>query len=445
MPPGGIQSSVAGPAVSAGPQPWRIEVPTGPVHWTFQPPGDRLASLCALAAAALASGPVQVWGLAECEATISLRRVLALLGVQFVPLEEGWLTVTPPAAGLQPLAGEIDCGADLDTLLLALGLAVGGTAAVDLVSACDFPDGAALAAAERLLAALGAAVRLEHAPGAVRASVTPSTLHGAELPLPLSLHLLKPLALLAACAAEGESTIVEAGPGPDHLERALALLGAHLPQSGRQLTVRGGQQLSPRLVKVPPDLSAAAPLIAAAAARPGTMLDIPMTGLNPGRAAFLRCLQRTKAAVARERDWQFGTEPVSALRVEGGSARTALQLAPNAAAGLLPEFLPVAAYATQLRGESRLRGAELLRRGLPDRLALAAGLLRSFGATAELLADGLVLHGPARLEGAEVNCADDPDLGRMGLTLALLAAGPSTLHGMAGLERCWPGLRAALP
>jgi 3-phosphoshikimate 1-carboxyvinyltransferase len=423
---------------------WRIEVPPGPAQWSCQPGGDRLASLCALAAAALASGPVQVWGLAECEATISLRRVLALLGVQFVSLADGWLTVTPPPAGLTPLAEELDCGRDIGTLLIALGVAAGLSQPVSLCCTGDQPDGGALEVGAALLEGLGARLTLRHADGRSTAQVEPAALQAAELAIPLSLQPVKTLAILAALQATGTSGLTEAAPGPDHLERALHQLGASLDVGGRRIEVAGGRRLEPRSIKVPPDLGSAAALIVAAAARPETELILPMVGLNPTRSGFLRVLQRAGADIRRERDWQFGTEPVSELRVSGGRG-TALQLAPNAAAGLLPELPLLAVYATQQAGTSLLRGAGPLRAGVPDRLALAAELLRAFGAAVELRPDGLAVSGPMELHGAEGNCADDRLLGRMGLAAALLARGPSLLHGTSALDLMTPELQFARP
>jgi 3-phosphoshikimate 1-carboxyvinyltransferase len=270
--------------------------------------------------------------------------------------------------------------------------------------------------------------------------ITPATLQAATVEVPASVEPLKPLALLLAIGARGTSQLRLPVLSPDHLERVLFQLGARVEESAGQLTLRGQPALPGRSLKVPPDFSAAAPLIVVSAVTPGAQLRVPMVGYNPSRAALLRSLARLGCRLERERDWQFGSEPVTALRVEGTSRLHAGQVAPNAAGALLGEFLLLALACTQARGNSRLRGAGVLRQTLPDRLALAAEMLRAFGADVELLPDGLSLSGPTVLHGAEVNAADDPDLGRVALGLALLAGGPSELHGMGGVEACYPGL-----
>jgi 3-phosphoshikimate 1-carboxyvinyltransferase len=119
-------------------------------------------------------------------------------------------------------------------------------------------------------------------------------------------------------------------------------------------------------------------------------------------------------------------------------------LAPNAAGALIAHAPVLAALASQCSGRSQLLGLDILRRGTPDQLELAAQLLRSFGAAVDSVSGGLALDGPVVLHGAEVNCAELRPLAQLSLALALLADSPSILHGMQALERPWPGLKEAL-
>jgi 3-phosphoshikimate 1-carboxyvinyltransferase len=435
--PDGQSPLIPSPALPHGS--WRIDPPGGPLRFTYEPGGDLQAGLCALAAAACAAHTVPVWGAPECEPLIALRRILAQLGVQFVPQAEGWLNVMPPAGGLQPPLVELDCGYTPEVLLLALGLAVGSRIAVRLVSRVPWAVDE-LAAPLELLAELGAGVTAQSDRTSCIMDVVPEGLHGAELDLPRALVSYKPLLLLAARGCSGPLTLREPWGLPDHMERALLAQGALIQRIPHGLVSAPGPLPGGRPLKVPPDLSAAAPLLVASVARADRELVLPMVGVNPGRSAWLRSLQRCGAGIVRERDWQFGTEAVSAVRARGVARLHALRVAPNAAGLLLPELPLLAVFATQCRGASRITGAGPLRDSVPDLLALAAQLLAAFGAQVELLPDGLELQGPVQLHGAEVNCAEQRPLGQLALAAALLADGPSVLHGVLSLERPWPEL-----
>jgi 3-phosphoshikimate 1-carboxyvinyltransferase len=253
-------------------------------------------------------------------------------------------------------------------------------------------------------------------------------------------HQLKTMCLLAMCQAEGLSTLQEQARRPDHTDRFLGSFGAAISRTGHRIEVTGPVSLAPRPVRLPPDISAALPVIAACCAVPGTSLTLPLVGVNPTRIAALRCLQRAGAVFSRERDWQLGAEPVCSMAITGGATLAPLVIAPNAAFQMLDDIPLLAGLATQCNGQSHLRGVEPLRKSLPDVLTLTAQILRDFGATVELDADHLSVYGRTRLHGAEVNCADDLELGRLGLLCALLADGESVLHGMRAVEERWPEL-----
>ncbi len=76
----------------------------------------------------------------------------------------------------------------------------------------------------------------------------------------------------------------------------------------------------------------------------------------------------------------------------------------------------LAALGTQAAGETVIRDAERLRHGAFDRLSLVIQNLRQMGARVGEMPDGLVVQGPVRLQGTEVNAGGDA---RTGLAFAL--------------------------
>jgi 3-phosphoshikimate 1-carboxyvinyltransferase len=244
--------------------------------------------------------------------------------------------------------------------------------------------------------------------------------------------------ILAALNAVGTCTFTELAPGPDHTERMLRHLGVGVRRNGLNISLKGEQRLYPKRIKVPADFTAAAPFIAAAALLPNSELTIAQVGTNPGRAGLLKTLGRIGGVVERQRTWQFGAEPVASFSVRHNPRLSAFNIAPNLAPSLIDELPLMALIATQAHGTSHLRGAAALRRGVPDSLELSAQILRAFGADVEVEPDGLRLHGPTPLTGAEVQCANEPRLIILAAVAALLADSPSVLHGADAMLDHYP-------
>ena len=145
------------------------------------------------------------------------------------------------------------------------------------------------------------------------------------------------------------------------------------------------------------DISAALPLMLCAALHAGSDVQIHHVGTNPSRLGLLKALWRS-ARLDRERDWQYGSEPVSGFRVRAGAATPpAFNIPPNLALTLLDDFPLAVLLASQAHGISRLRGAAALRLHAPDLLVLTAQIARAFGADVEIEDDGFTVHGPCLL------------------------------------------------
>jgi 3-phosphoshikimate 1-carboxyvinyltransferase len=193
---------------------------------------------------------------------------------------------------------------------------------------------------------------------------------------------------------------------------------------------------------VPGDPSAAAFWAVAAAALPGSEIEILGVGLNPTRLAFLDVLRRLGARVEAEADSIEGGEPAGRLTVRpGGKGR--LEIGPDEVPGLIDELPALAALAT-FGGELAVSGAAELRVKESDRItALVAGL-RALGADAEERPDGFVVRGGRRLAGGRADAAGDH---RLAMALAIAALGaeaPSTIDGAAAVDVSYPGFFATL-
>jgi 3-phosphoshikimate 1-carboxyvinyltransferase len=255
---------------------------------------------------------------------------------------------------------------------------------------------------------------------------------------------VKSAVLLAGLQAGGETVVIEPALTRDHTERALATFGAgvtvHGPsaslRASRRITVRGGQRLTGRELRVPGDLSSAAFMAVAAAALPGSDVTITHVGLNPSRAALLDVLRRYGAEVdvTIEDDWQG--EPVGRLRVRHGAHRE-LVIEPSEVPEVIDE-LPVLATLGTFGGSVTVSGAGELRVKESDRIAELVAGLRAMGADAEERPDGFQVRYGARLTGGTVHARHDHRLAMAFAIAALGASAPTHIEGADAVAVSYP-------
>jgi len=417
-----------------------VEPLAGPLSGIYFPPGDRCITQRALILGAIARGPMRLMGALESPQTVATRRVLAQLGVSFTIDAEDWLVVARrDGAALQEPLVDLDCGDSLETLWLMAGMLCGQDLAATLTGSSQLLAGDCgplvdqLALMDARLECLGSGQRPPLGVQGRQLKVT-------ELTIPPHSYLLKDSLVMASLSVQGISRLIGAVNGNDHLERLLRQMGVSIRRSGDNLTVKGGQNVHPRRIMIPGDVTAAAPLVVAAALTPGSDVLLRQVGANPGRMGLFKTLGRVGADLNRERDWQYGSEPVANLRVRYSPELESFSVSPNLAPFLIEEFPLLALVATQVKGRSHLRNGIPKTGATPNIQQMTSDILRQFGADIEQTDDGYIVTGPTPLTGAEVQCAGNLSLGMLALAAALIAKGPSTLHAAGALEDSYPGL-----
>lgn len=248
---------------------------------------------------------------------------------------------------------------------------------------------------------------------------------------------VKTAVLLAGLQTEGVTTVDEVAGTRDHTERALRAFGAKVLMDGLSVSVAGGQTLTGRAVAVPGDPSSAAFWACAAAALPGSFLEMRHVGLNPSRTAIFDLLRRLGADVDVHVDRVEAEEPVGRVRVRHRTLKP-LELPPSDVPGLIDELPVLAALATH-GGELRVTGAGELRAKESDRISALVNGLRALGADADELPDGFHVRGSRRLLGGEVDAADDHRLAMAFAVAGLGALEPTVIRGADAVNVSYPG------
>jgi len=403
-----------------------------------QPPGDKSISHRYALLAALADGPSTFGRFAPGADCASTLRCLAALGVQVTDAraQDGTRTVCVVGrgrGGFRSPAGPLDAGNSGTTMRLLAGLL----------------------AAHPLIVTLTGDESLRRRP--MRRVIEPLTLMGARIEshdgrAPLTIHggalraidyapavpsaQVKTAVLLAGLLAEGRTSVTEPAPTRDHTERALPAFGVAIEQAGHTVALQGGQRLHPAALDVPGDLSSAAFWMVAAAALPGSDVEIEDVGLNPSRTAFLPVLERFGARVDHQIQRTAGREPVGWVRVRGDRLRP-VTIAPDEVPALIDE-LPALAALAACGGELEVHGAAELRVKESDRIAALTAGLRALGAETVEYPDGFQVRGGA-LRGGTADAAGDHRLAMAFAVAALAASGPSVIAGADAVAVSYPG------
>lgn len=411
-----------------------VSPPTRPLRGAVRVPGDKSISHRAAILAAVARGESRIEGFStagDCRATIA---VLRALGVALQ--EEGDVVRVSGRGpeGLRAPAEALHCGRSGTTMRLTAGVLAG----------CPFR--ATLGGDRQLLLRpmdrVAAPLRLmgatvETTPGGLPPiTIEGGALTGIRYALPVASAQVKSALLLAGLSASDRTEVVEPAPSRDHTERLLAWLGAPIERDGARIAIRAGTLDAFRL-RVPGDLSSAAPLLAAAAMRPGSEVTIRSVGLNPTRAGFLQALRRMGADIEVD-TMETDPEPVGTIRLRHAPLH-GISIGPEEVPALVDELPILGVVGAVADGTTTVRGAGELRVKESDRIAGLVAGLRGLGAEADELPDGFRVRGSPRLRGGTCDAIGDHRLSMAFAAAASAAEGPVRVLGPDTVADSFPG------
>jgi 3-phosphoshikimate 1-carboxyvinyltransferase len=289
------------------------------------------------------------------------------------------------------------------------------------------------------LEAMGA--RIESTDGRAPLTIHGGGLHGMAYAPEVPSAQVKSAVLLAGLLAEGITSVAEPVQTRDHTERALDAFGVQVVQGDGTVALAGGQRLAARSLSIPGDFSSAAFWMAAAAAFPGSRIEIHDVGLNPTRTGLIAILRRFGARVQVDVTRTEAGEPRGTVIVEGDRTNV-LSIEPAEVPGVIDELPAIAALAAH-GGEVSVRGAAELRVKESDRIAALVAGFRGLGLLADERPDGFVVRGPSTSGQAPAGgVADARGDHRMAMAFAiaaLAARAPSTIEGADAVAISYPG------
>ncbi len=245
-------------------------------------------------------------------------------------------------------------------------------------------------------------------------------LRGIHYRMPAASAQVKSALLLAGLYAEGETVIEEPAPTRDHTERMLRKMGADL-QFGEGAVVRISpltRELTATSLRVPGDISSAAPWLVLASAHPDAAIQIVDVGVNPTRTGILDCLTLMGADIRLENERLWGAEPVANIAVRSSQLR-GITIGGDLVPRSIDELPLLALAGCFAQGETVIKDAAELAVKESNRIRTTVEGLRALGANLEEREDGFRVWGPQKLRGAVVSSHGDH---RIAMLLAVAGA-----------------------
>ncbi|HEY3043528.1 MAG TPA: 3-phosphoshikimate 1-carboxyvinyltransferase [Vicinamibacterales bacterium] len=418
--------------------------PARRIQGRLQVPGDKSISHRYALLAALAEGTSELTNFspgADCRSTLFC---LQRLGVDITDGAAGSVTVMGRGVGrLCSPSGPLDAGNSGTTMRLMAGVVAGHPFSSRFVGDASL-SGRPMRRVIQPLEQMGARIEATdgHAPFVVHGAQLQAIAHHPDVPS----AQVKSAVLLAGLHADGTTSVLEPAATRNHTERALEAFGGTVSVNGLTVSVAGRQRFVARRLSVPGDFSSAAFWLVAAAAIPGSRIEIEHVGLNPTRTALLDVLRRFGARVDVAIDAGAATtndgEPHGTILVEHDRVHP-IEIRPDEIPGLIDELPAIAALAAH-GGHVTVSGAAELRVKESDRIAALVAGFRALGLDADERPDGFMVAGGTvasgrRPKGGVADARGDHRMAMAFAIAALAADKPSTIDGADAVVISYPG------
>ncbi len=402
------------------------------IRATLEVPPDKSISHRALIFNAIASGAATIERILDSEDVRSTAHCLESLGV---PID--WPDGSPVARvngqglhGLFESEEILDCGNSGTTMRLLMGL-LAGHPLLSILTGDESLRHRPMARVIGPLRQMGAHIHARTGDTLAPVVVKGGGLVGIEYHSPVASAQVKSALLLAGLYAEGRSTVTEPAPSRDHTERMLRAMGAGLQVEGTTVSVEAAATpLQPLSLRVPGDISSAAPWLVLAVCHPDAEMVLEGVNVNETRTGLLDILRAMGAAIELLEERSSGGEPVADILVRSSSLHgTAISgsLVPRA----IDELPLVALLGCFAEGDTVVRDAAELRVKESDRVEAVVEVLGRMGARITPHPDGFTVHGPAPLHGARVDGRGDHRIGMLGAIAGSLAEGETRIDNDA--------------
>ncbi|MBD3426197.1 MAG: 3-phosphoshikimate 1-carboxyvinyltransferase [Candidatus Omnitrophica bacterium] len=330
-------------------------------------------------------------------------------------------TVTIKGRGLRGLkapAGELDLGNSGTTMRIISGI-LAGQPFQTVLTGDESLSKRPMDRVMEPLSMMGAEIEPleggEHAPFRITGRVP---LKAIEYKTPMASAQVKSCVLAAGLYAEGRTSVTEPFQSRDHTERMMEYFCADISRKGLTTEIRGLDELVPRDLVIPGDISSASFFIVGALIVEGSRLVIRNVGMNPTRTGIVDVLKRMGADL-KVLDVNKEIEPAGDIEVRSSSLKGTV--VEEREIPLLIDEIPILALAAaRAQGDTLIKGTGELKVKETDRVRSVTENLSRLGISIEEKEDSLVIHGRS---GANISAAELDSFGDHRIAMSCAIAG----------------------
>ena len=402
------------------------------IRATIQVPPDKSVSHRALIFNAIADGPATIERMLDSEDVRSTARCLSALGVE-IDWPQGSTFARVTGKGLHGLFESedvLDCGNSGTTMRLLAGL-LSGHPLLSILTGDAMLRRRPMARVIEPLRRMGAQINARTGDTQAPLAIKGGGLTAIDFRSSVASAQVKSAVLLAGLYADGETTVTEPAQSRDHTERMLAAMGASISIDGVSVRISPAQRLAPLSLRVPGDISSAAPWLVLGACHPDAEIVIQGVNTNPTRTGLLDIMRAMGAQIETLEERTSGGEPVADIIVRSSKLHGAM-----ISGGLVPraiDELPlVALMACFAEGETVIRDAAELVVKESNRIDSTVQALARIGAKVTGRDDGFAIHGPVTgMRGGRIDAAGDHRIGMLGAVAGALVDGQTHIENGA--------------
>lgn len=379
------------------------------IRYKLTVPGDKSISHRAIMLGSIADGITKVTGFLRADDCLSTIKIMQQLGVDIQDDGEIVTIIGKGIKGLLKSESTLYAGNSGTTMRLLSGLLSGQpfkSVITGDASLSQRPMNRILLP----LQSMGAKIKGDDNTELPPLSIEPvEQLRAIKYEMPVASAQVKSAILLAGLQAEGTTKIIEKTTSRNHTEEMLRQFGVEVNVTDKVISLQGGQTLIGQEIDVPGDISSAAYFMGAGLLLPNSRIELRNVGVNVSRSGILDVIK----AMGGNLSVNMRANGYSADLVIEASGLKGTTISGDIIPRLIDEIPIIALLATQANGTTIIKDAQELRVKETDRINAIASELNKMNANIEETEDGLIIHGPTPLHGANVKSFGDHRIGMM--------------------------------
>jgi 3-phosphoshikimate 1-carboxyvinyltransferase len=416
------------------------------IRATIDVPADKSISHRSLIFNAIANGSATVERILESEDVRSTARCLGAFGVP-IDWPEGSSTARVTGQGLHGLFESedvLDCGNSGTTMRLLMGL-LAGHPLLSVLTGDDSLRKRPMARVIGPLRRMGAQIHARTGDTLAPVVIKGGGLSAIDYASPVASAQVESAVLLAGMYAEGTTSVTEPAASRDHTELLLRAMGARLVSERLKVTIQPPSRLEALSLRVPGDISSAAPWLVLGTCHPDAEILIRGVNVNPTRTGILDILTAMGGHFELHEERSSGGEPVADILVRSSELRGTVvegDVIPRA----IDELPLVSILGAFAEGRTAVKDASELRVKETDRMEAVVNVAGRLGVRVTGTEDGFIVEGRSTLRGSRVDGGGDHRIGMLAAIAGSLAEGETRIENDAvgvSYPRFWEDLALA--